>query len=506
MTSLWLDGRDDLPRGVPLTPGLRYDVLVAGAGLTGLTTAVLLCRAGYRVGVLEARTVGAVTTGNTTAKVSLLQGTALSGIHQQHGEAVVAAHVTANLAGQAWLLDFLAAHDVPYQLRTAISYASSPSGLRVLEDELASATAAGLPAAWCDDTGLPFAVEAGIQLPGQAQFNPVDGLAALLREYLLLGGALHTGVRLEGLASGEPCRVDTSDGVVIADHVVLATGTPVLDRGVHFARLRPQRSYALAFRVPGAIPSAMYLSVDSPTRSLRTVPIHDEELLLIGGSGHPVGRSDSPQGHVADLHSWARQHFPGAVLTHSWSAQDYEPAGRLPLIGPLPGSRGRVLVATGYNKWGMTNAVAAALRLTGEITGAPPDWAHALDEVKPAAAGLVRGLRFSAEVAAEVGAGYWRGLRSLPSSAPGEGEGIAGRLGMRPAARSTVGGSTRTVSAICTHLGGVLIWNDAECSWDCPLHGSRFDPEGKVLEGPATTGLARLDQSSAQGGDARHPS
>lgn len=498
MTSLWLDGRDELPRGVPLTAGLRYDVLVAGAGLTGLTTAVLLCRAGYRVGILEARTVGAVATGNTTAKISLLQGRTLSGIRRQHGGDAVAAYLAANLAGQAWLLDFLAARDVPYQVRTAISYSAGPGGLRVLEDELAAATAAGLPAAWCDDPGLPFAVEGGIQLPGQAQFDPVAGLAALLDEFLLLGGALHTGVRLRSVAAGDPCRADTSAGDVSADRVVLATGAPVLDRGAHFARLRPQRSYALAFRVPGAIPSGMYLAVDSPTRSLRTVPVPDDELLLVGGNGHPVGRTESPRRQVDDLHRWASRHFPGAALTHSWSAQDYEPASGLPLVGTLPGSRERVHLATGYNKWGMTNGVAAGLRLAGEITGEPPEWADALDEVRPTTAGLARGLRFSAEVVAEIGTGYWRGLRNLPESAPGEGEGVIGRLGIRPAARSTVGDSTRTVSAICTHLGGILTWNDAECSWDCPLHGSRFDPEGRVLEGPATTDLARLDQQSAR--------
>jgi nitrite reductase/ring-hydroxylating ferredoxin subunit len=165
----------------------------------------------------------------------------------------------------------------------------------------------------------------------------------------------------------------------------------------------------------------------------------------------------------------------------------------LPLVGVLPGSRGRVFVASGYHKWGMTNAVAAALRLAGRLdAGQQPEWASVLDGAS-GVAGWPETVRFTAEVGVAAGRGWVRAeARTLPADPPAEGQGIVGRRGGRPAATSTVDGRTCTLSAVCTHLGGVVSWNEADRSWDCPLHGSRFSADGTVLEGPATSDLQRL--------------
>ena len=272
-SSLWLATRPVAPRSAPFEPGRRYDTAVVGAGITGLATAVLLARAGQRVVLIEKSGIGAVTTGHTTAKLSLLQGLSLSRVRSHQGDEVLAAHVSANLAGQEWLLGFLDAHGVGYQRRTAYTYATTVAGEELLTDELAASRAAGLPVTRADDTGLPYEVRAAIQLPDQVQFHPMDVLAALLAEFESLGGVLHVGVRVHGLRMGTPCTVVTLAGDVDADHVVLATGTPIVDRGAHFARLKALRSYALALEVPGApatIPQGMYLSVDEPVRTLRT--------------------------------------------------------------------------------------------------------------------------------------------------------------------------------------------------------------------------------------------
>lgn len=491
MISYWLETHPVTERGTPFAPGRTYDVAVVGAGLTGLTTAVLLASAGVRTLLLEARSVGAVATGNTTAKLSLLQGTILSTLQQRHGADAVRAYVGANLAGQAWLLAFLAAHDVATQERDAYTYANSEAGLKPLESELEASVAAGLPVAWAPENGLPYPVAGAIRLPSQSQFHPTEALDALLTEFLIRGGTLHTGCRVQGVGIDGNCRLTTPDGEVRAERVVLATGTPILDRGGHFARLRAERSYALAFRVPGPLPQGMYLSVDAPSRSLRTVPDQTGDLLLVGGNGHPVGREHSPRTLVADLEVWTTSNFPGAERTHAWSAQDYAPATGMPLVGPLPWSKGRVQVATGYHKWGMTNAVAAALRLAGSVIGDVPDWARHLDAAS-GPAGWLEAAKANADVAATMTSG-WVGAETHPlPDQVAEGDGVVGRLEGHPAARSTVAGHTRTVSAVCTHLGGVLAWNDAECSWDCPLHGSRFDASGKVLEGPATVDLATI--------------
>lgn len=494
MTSFWLDTHPVGQRGTPLTVGEHYDTVIVGAGLTGVATALLLARAGQRVCLLEARVAGAVATGNTTAKVSLLQGANLSEVRRHHGDEVLGAYVHANLAGQAWLREFLVDNGLDHQVRTAYTYASGHEGVRRLDAEVEAATGAGLPVEWSQHTGLPYEVAGAIELAGQLQMHPTALLDALLVELVALGGVLHTGCRVYELGTRHGCELATTAGSLSADRVVLATGTPILDRGGHFARLQPQRSYALAFRVPGSVPQGMYLSIDGPSRSLRTAPGPDGDVLLVGGNGHGVGRDGSTRERVDDLDDWTRTWFPGAERTHTWSAQDYRPAGMLPLVGPLPLSDGRVHVATGYAKWGMTNAVAAALRLAGWVGHERPAWVEVLDGVHTSLADLADGARFNAEVAAEATRG-WLGseARALPDEPPAEGSGVVGRLGARPAARSTVDGRSCTVSAKCTHLGGVLAWNDQERSWDCPLHGSRFAASGQVLEGPAVTDLDVLD-------------
>lgn len=306
------------------------------------------------------------------------------------------------------------------------------------------------------------------------------------------------GIRVADVRTkGSTVSVHTADGAVTADQVVLASGIPFLDRGLYFAKVQAQRSYAAAYRVPGVIPRGMYLSVDLPTRSLRTASRGGEELLVVGGNGHPVGRPPrAPRQLVEDLDQWTRRHFPGAVRSHVWSAQDYRSANAVPFVGPLPRGGGRIHVATGFSKWGMTNAPMAALMITGAILGDRPSWARTLQSRITRPAGLVNGLKFNVEVGFS-GARGWVGAqvrhRVNAGDAPPEGEGQVGSDGGRPVAVSTVGGVTCAVSAICSHLGGVVAWNDQEHSWDCPLHGSRFAADGSVLEGPATRPLSRLD-------------
>ena len=492
MQSVWFATHPTMTAPSSAFPdGGRFDTVVAGAGITGLTVAVLLARAGQKVAVVEARRVGAVATGNTTAKVSLLQGSTLSGIRAHHDDDVLRAYVDGNREAQAWLLRFLDEREVDYQRRTAFTFAVQGDGVRTLEDELHASRAAGLDLTWTTQTGLPFEVAGALALADQAQIHPLLVLDALAAELVAHGGMVMEGARVTDAETEAGVRISTTAGELLADQLILATGSPVLDRGGYFAKLEPLRSYATAYRVPGAIPQGMYLGVDHPTRSLRTIPVDGEELLMVGGNGHVVGRADSEAEAVADLRRWTGRYFPGARATHAWSAQDYRAMDRVPYVGEMPRGGGRIYVATGYNKWGMTNGVAAALSLSARLLGGSMPWAEVLASRTPGPSAVMGAVAPNAKVAATLAKDWVQAeLHAVPDEPPAEGEGVVGR-GARglPEAVSTVDGVTCRVSGVCTHLGGVVSWNDAEKSWDCPLHGSRFAPDGTLLEGPAVTDL-----------------
>ncbi len=496
MTSLWLDRPQDHARTDTAEPP-NAEVVVVGAGLTGLVTAVLLARGGKRVVVVEARTPGAVTTGNTTAKVSLLQGTRLSTISGRHSTELVRQYVEGNREGQAWLTRFCADRGVAFQHEAAFTYAQTERGLPSVRAEFEACRAAGLGVEWVEDLDVPFPYRGGVRLAEQVQFDPMPFLDALITELHERGGRLLTGHRVHAASTAGGrvrLKLRTADGqerIAEADQCVLATGTPILDRGAFFARLHPARSYCVAFDVPGPATRPMMLSADSPSRSVRYARTADAERLVVGGAGHAVGRKDSPRTSYDELVGWTRRYFPGASPTHFWSAQDYTAIDELPYVGPLlPGSE-HFFVATGFAKWGMTNGVAAALLLAKRILGGPvAPWTPAFASWSPhELSGLTTALKANLEVVWHLAAGWVTPVAHRNDGALRDG---AGRVSGPPwhlTARSMVDGVQRCVSPVCTHLGGVLAWNDAEKSWDCPLHGSRFGPDGTVLEGPATRDL-----------------
>ncbi|WP_350347977.1 FAD-dependent oxidoreductase [Agromyces sp. G08B096] len=477
------------------------EVLIIGAGLTGLCTAIMLAERGVRVLVVEQGSPGELASGRNTGKATLLQGTRLATIRRHHPARLVRAYVDANRSGQHWLRAFCEREGVPFREATAYSYAQSPEGLERVDAEVAAAREAGLPVERVDRLDVPFPLLGAAALPGQLALDPAELVAALARAAEAAGVRIVTGVRALGVRAADPVVVRTARGMLTAERVVIATGTPILDRGHYFAKLSPSRSQIASFTLPSNAPDGLFISVDQPVRSIRRAGSGGQERLWIGGGSVDVGDTERLAVERRRLLDWAAAWFPDAADPVVWAAQDYESFNRLPFVGRMPRGRGRVFLATGYAKWGLTNAAGAAIRLTAELLadqGARrPGWAQVIGTRLTVPADLAAGALGNAKVLGRAVTGWARALTTPETTdAPADGEGTVGRRGIRPVATATVDGDTCRVSAVCPHLGGIVRWNSAEQTWDCPLHASRFTADGRRIEGPALRDLPRLPAAS----------
>ena len=489
--SLWLDGI--APSGFPALKGDggRFDAVVVGGGIAGLTTAALLKEAGATVAVLEAGRVGTGVTGCTTAKVTALQADTISRVRRAHGEERAAVYAEASAAAVEEVARLASRNGIECELerRPAETFAAEESEVGAVEAELTAASAAGLPVEAADEADLPYEVAAVARLDEQIQFHPVRYAAGLARAIDGDGSAVYEKTRVLDVGSGQPCVARAAGGSVSADQVVVATHFPILDRGLYFATLRPSRSYCVAMRIAEAPPRAMSINVGTPKRSIRSAG----DLLVVAGEGHETGSSEAQPERFDSLEQFARGHWKAERVTHRWSAQDPTPYDELPVIGRyMPGSS-RLFVASGFMKWGMTGGTFAAMILTGLLTAGAHRWAAGFDPQRLTLRRLPSLAKHNLKAAQLVTA------RLEPAEAGSSAEVPAGEAGVVRTGLGKSGyfrdeeGVLHGVSLRCTHLGCLVKFNAAERSWDCPCHGSRFDLDGSVLEGPATRPLGLPD-------------
>ncbi|HZN75136.1 MAG TPA: FAD-dependent oxidoreductase [Micromonosporaceae bacterium] len=495
--SYWLDTSTawtEVPAGPPPAPE-EADVVVLGAGIAGLTTAYLLAERGRTVAVLEPRHPAAGVTGHTTAKVTAQHGSIYGRLAHRFGRDTARAYGQSQLAALAWLSDTIAATgvDCDWERRDSYVYATEAARGDELRTEAELAAELGLPADFTSDVGLPFEVPGAVRFIGMAQFHPGKWLAGLADAITNRGGTVCSGVRAVGLDEGDPHRVRTTGGEVRARDVVVATHYPIFDRGGYFARLTPTRDLVVAGPVPTAgAPPDMYLAVDG-TRSVRTAPLEQDaerRMLIVSGGHYRTGTTSEVLVRHRELADWGARTLRLSDITHRWSAHDLSTVDRLPYIGRYrPGSH-RMWVATGFGAWGMTNGTLAGLILADLITGQPNPWAAVYDPNRVNSA-MALGLVRDAAVAGSLLVGGHLGSLGGPSAedlTPGQGT-VIWRDGRPTAVSRDDDGTLHAVSARCTHLGCIVRWNDAERSWDCPCHGSRYDQRGDVLHGPATEPL-----------------
>ena len=517
--SLWIK-RSASSMFSPLEGQLSVDVAVVGGGIAGLTTATLLKEAGKTVAVIEADRVGEGVTGHSTAKITAAHGLIYNRLISSVGRQRARSYAEANAAAIERIKALVDIHniDCSFERLDAYTYTRSADDRRQIESEVEAASQLGLSASFTESVPVPFDVEAALQMPNQAQFNPTPYLRELAADLAGEGSYIFEGTKAMDLNTGQCPVVQTNtittrdragkndsdhskggegtSGAIQAEDVVIASHFPFYDPAFYFARMYPKRSYLLAVQVEEASAGMCY-QAGGPYdyRTLRPYPINNGSGMLIGGEGHKAGQGGDTKENYRRLERYAREHFDIESIDFRWSTQDYVTVDEIPYIGRLAPQHDNLYVATGFGAWGITNGTAAGVILRDLILDKSNRWAEAFD---PSRVTVGASAKTFAEENANVGRRFtsdWvSGLRSgtADSIAPGEGE-VMRVEGQPTAVHRDEEGEIHTVSAVCTHLDCIVQWNNAEGTWDCPCHGSRFGIDGDLIIGPAVKDLPQRD-------------
>ena len=490
--SFWLDSTAKTT--YPKLENVTVDVAIVGAGITGITAAYLLKKAGKTVALIEAQQIAASASGHTTAKVTSLHQLIYDTLIDRHGEDKARLYGESNQAGVEFVADTVEKEgiDCDFKRNDTYSFAKEKKNLDKVQKEYDAAVKLGLPAHFVSDTTLPFDIAGAVKFTDQAQFH--------VRKYLLHladiipgdGSYVFENSRVMTVEEGEPCKVFTEDTTLQATDVLLTTHLPIMDQGLFFAKTYPQRSYIVGAKIsPEKAPEGMYIGVGDNYHSIRTTPTEDGDLLLlIGGGGHKVGAKSETEESYQELESFAHSHFGIAKIDYRWSSQDYESFDKLPYIGKLTPANDHIYVSTGYSLWGMSKGTMAGMLLADLVQGIANPWADLYDSLRATPFVTQESIKNNLEVGM-----HWVGDRlkgidkwSADDVELGEGKLITYK-GEKVGVYKDEAGKVTAVSATCPHLGCIVNWNSAEKSWDCPCHGGRFTCEGKIIQSPATKDL-----------------
>lgn len=416
----------------------HWDVIVVGAGIAGLLTACYLKEQGKNVLILEADKIASGQTERTTAKITSQHGLKYSKLISKVGINKARLYAQANEAAIQEYERLIQKHGIECQFERVPAYLYTQKNEEILVKEAEAAASLGIDAFFTRETELPFPVKGAVCFRNQAQFSPLEFVRHICAELAILEQTKVTAVKGN--------QVITSNGVMTADKIVVATHYPILNvPGFYFLRLHQERSYVVALSGCEKI-RGMYYGIDKGGYSFRQAG----DFLLLGGSGGRTGENRCGGAYDALIRA-SKQYFPGSREKYRWAAQDCMPHDGIPFIGKYSIFTPNLYVVTGFQKWGMTSAMIAAMILRDELCGLENPYEN-----------LFRPQRIN--LRASIG----NLLHDVGMSMKGLSKGLV----YRPR---------------CPHMGCGLVWNPDEKSWDCPCHGSRFDMDGKLLDNPAKT-------------------
>jgi glycine/D-amino acid oxidase-like deaminating enzyme/nitrite reductase/ring-hydroxylating ferredoxin subunit len=513
--SIWM-GTFEVPDFAPLSTDLTTDVCVIGAGIAGLTTAYSLTKAGKKVVVIDDGPIGGGESGRTTAHLTWAMDDRIYNLENIHGQTNARLIVESHMAAVNRIEEIVRLEQIHCDFRRLDGYLflGPDDKVDVLDKELAAAHRAGA----IDVQKIGRATIAdwdsgpALRWPNQAQFHVLKYLTGLANAIVANGGQIFCGTHvtsISGTKPGHPCRIETDiEKTITAQAVCVCTNASISDMVQTHAKQAPYRTFVIAAVVPrGAVSPGLYWDTPDPYHYVRLQQLDEPhegvlkgdtlyDALIVGGEDCKTGHKDDATERWRRLEAWMRQRWPVArEVIYRWSGQVLEPNDYVAFIGRNPDGAKNVYMASGDSGQGMTHGTIAGILLTDLVMGRENPWEKIYDprRVSLSLESLEEFARENVDVAVHYVKDFLSPDRLSEEEIP-RGEGRVVRHGMhKVAVFRDDSGTLHHRSAVCTHLKCIVEWNSAEKSWDCPCHGSRFDPYGKVLNGPAISDLSPLD-------------
>jgi len=475
-----------------LQEDIDVDIAIIGGGLAGISCAYLLQKEGYKITVLEADRICQGATAHTTAKITSQHGLIYSKIKTQLGKEMAKQYAEANEMAISEIKKIIDEHqiDCDYISQPAFVYTAQEKYIKQIEEETKTAQELGIKASYVEEIPFAIPIYAAVRFDNQAQFHP--------RKYVLsLANIIQNNVHI--FENTRAVNIEEDDRYVIiteqgkkvrAKKVIIASQYPFYNKkGMYFSRLYPKRSYAIGIYAKEKYPGGMYINSEDPTRSLRSQQTNKGELVLVVGSNHTTGQEENTEKRYEELINFAKDIFTVEDIPFRWSTQDYDTPDGIPYIGHFTSDTPNMYVATGFQKWGMTNSMVAAMIIRDMIVEGKSKWQ---DVYNPSRKNIISSAKNFIIENLKVAENLLEGkLSSLPDDIdvkPTEAK-VAKIKGERIGIYRDEEGEYHLVNTTCPHMGCELNWNPAEKSWDCPCHGSRFTYKGEIIEGPAVKPL-----------------